>query len=440
MDDHHGQHEAMRSRPWPLGPWRHRLSPEQFDVALYAGSALFALLASFKSTIPLYRQWGQLAVGPYLLGTGLAAILAVRARRRSVTPLRWWLAGLVLIGAVVVPLGFEVAWRFGSSDQSLHVQPEVVVIERAAAAATSGHDPYQAIVVDGRLYGGIAGLPAYEAFFPYLPAMAAFGLPAASGIDHRATDARIAFLLVTLLAAAMALWLARASSEQRLRALQTLVVLPWAALTLATGGDDLPVIALLMVAMVLAQRRRPGWSGVLLGVASAMKFTAWPLAVLALFAAVDSSGRRRPLRMLGAMVATAIPLSLWALLAGPKRFVANVVLFPLGLAGVESPAGSALPGHVIVTALPSLHRIFPIMAALIGAVVLAAFLRRRPPTDAIGASRLAGWVMLIAILLAPATRVGYLMYPLNMMVWSWMLTEEERAEELAPADQAPAEA
>ena len=34
---------------------------------------------------------------------------------------------------------------------------------------------------------------------------------------------------------------------------------------------------------------------------------------------------------------------------------------------------------------------------------------------------LTGWVMLIAILLAPATRVGYLLYPINLFVWAWML-------------------
>ena len=35
-------------------------------------------------------------------------------------------------------------------------------------------------------------------------------------------------------------------------------------------------------------------------------------------------------------------------------------------------------------------------------------------------ARLTGWVMLIAILLAPATRVGYLLYPINLFLWAWM--------------------
>ena len=318
--------EHARHR-WPRGPWRHRLSPVQFDVALYAASALFALGASFRSTIALYREWGQMSVGPYLLATGLAAILAIRGHRRSVVTLRWWLAGLVLVGTVLVPLAVEVSWRVSASDSSLHVQPEVVVIERAAAAVAHGHDPYQAMVINGHLVGGSHELPSYESFFPYLPAMAVFGLPATTSLDHRLTDARIYFLLATLLAVALALWLATASSERKLRAFQVAVVLPWAALTLSTGGDDLPIIGLLLLSIVLAQRRRPGWAGIVLGVASAVKFTAWPLAALALFAAVDASGRRRPLRMLAGIVGAAAPLTLWAAAVGPKRFVANVVLF-----------------------------------------------------------------------------------------------------------------
>ena len=33
--------------------------------------------------------------------------------------------------------------------------------------------------------------------------------------------------------------------------------------------------------------------------------------------------------------------------------------------------------------------------------------------------------MLIAILLAPATRVGYLLYPINLFVWAWMLRQAD---------------
>ena len=52
--------------------------------------------------------------------------------------------------------------------------------------------------------------------------------------------------------------------------------------------------------------------------------------------------------------------------------------------------------------------------------MLVRHLVRHPPRDPAGVAALTGWVMLIAILLAPATRVGYLLYPINLFVWAWM--------------------
>jgi hypothetical protein len=421
-----------------LGRWldafrRHLvIPPVWFDVVLFGLSSVFALVLAFVSKIPLYRQWGQLAVAPYLVGTGLALGMALAAKGRAM--LRWRLAltSLVILGATVIPAAFEVSWRFEVQPQSLHVQPEVVVIERAASFVAHGKDPYQAHVVHGHLDRAAPGLPAYESFFPYLPAMVLFGLPAATGLTHQASDARLVFLTFTLLVVALALSWAPGAGGRRLRALQVAIALPWAALALATGGDDLPIVALVLAAMVLAQRRRPGWSGLLFGVACAMKMTAWPVALLALFAARDMKGRRRPWIMAAGTCVVVVPLLFAALLADAQTFVANVVEFPLGLAGVASPAGSALPGHLLVSAFPVLHKEFVVLCVLLGAVALVWFLRRHPPEDAGGACRVAAWTLTGAILLAPATRIGYLIYPLNLFVWSWMLTpgdELERGED-----------
>jgi hypothetical protein len=155
-----------------------------------------------------------------------------------------------------------------------------------------------------------------------------------------------------------------------------------------------------------------------------MKFTAWPLAALALYAARDRDGRRVPGRMLIGIVLCSLPLVVVTLLADPRTFVANVIEFPLGLSGVASPAGSALPGHILITAFPSVHRIFPVIAAVVGAIVFARYLWRTPPTSASKVCQVAGVVLLVAIALAPATRIGYLLYPLNFFVWSWMLTSD----------------
>jgi hypothetical protein len=121
-----------------------------------------------------------------------------------------------------------------------------------------------------------------------------------------------------------------------------------------------------------------------------------------------------------------VPAVLPVAAANMPAFVQNVVRFPLGLAGMSSPAASPLLGHVVVSAFPGMHRVFPIAAAGAGLVVLSWVLRRRTPRSPAAVARLVGWVMAVAILLAPATRVGYMLYPIDFFVWAWLLESEER--------------
>ena len=67
-------------------------------------------------------------------------------------------------------------------------------------------------------------------------------------------------------------------------------------------------------------------------------------------------------------------------------------------------------------------------AVLLGHLRPAPARRRRPRRTS-----LAGWVMLVAILFAPATRIGYLLYPIDFFVWSVMLRQADERE-LLPAD------
>lgn len=418
--------------------------PLSGDAFLYAVSALFAAGTAIFSTLSLYRVWGELAVGPYAAGAVISALLAGHRRRsadrgsssaekkRRRPGARVWILVMVLVGATVVPLSVEVVLR-SQGDASFHVQPEVVTIQQAADRLAHGEDPYHAVVDHGHVVSAVPGEPSYESFFPYLPLMALFGLPGSTHAPVRLTDARIFISAVTLLVVAAALALCRAPRNPRFRALQFLVVLPTAALPLATGGDDMPIVAFLLLAMVLAQRRRPALSGVVLGIVSAMKFTAWPLALLALFAARDRNGRRAPGRMALGMLLVAGPVVVPFVLGNPRAFFVNVVLFPLGLAGVASPAASALPGHVLVSLFPSLHRILPLTVAAVGGLVLVRHLVRHPPSTAGQVTNLAGWIMLVAILFAPATRVGYLLYPVDFFVIAWMLNTAERDSRTTPA-------
>jgi Glycosyltransferase family 87 len=437
---------ALPSKPTLIGRLLaviHRyveIPPVWFDAVLYGLSSLFALVVALASKIPLYRGWGVFAIAPYAIAAMVGIGIARRARTHDVVRWRAGLAVLVIVGAVIVPLAVEVHWRFGVAPESLHVQPEVVVIERAASFVANGHTPYQAHVISGNLIGRAPGLPAYEAFFPYLPAMVLYGLPAATSLPHQLTDARLFFLLVTLVVVGLSLRFAPGTFNQKLRALQVATAFPWAALAVSTGGDDIPIVALLLAAMVLAQRRRPGWSGLAFGLVCAMKFTAWPVALLALFAARDTAGRRRPLRMALGIAVIVVPLVAVSLVANAAAFGANVLEFPLGLAGIASPAGSALPGHLIVSAFPALRKEFVALCVIIGLATLVWFLIKRPPRDASDACKVAGWSLVVAICLAPSTRIGYLIYPLNLFVWSWMLTTNAADEARGSVGYASAEA
>jgi hypothetical protein len=429
---------------------------ERGDAALYAGCTIFAALTVAFSSLGLYRQWALLAVGPYALAALASGVLAhfrAKARRAHVRRTdavstcrdhreRRWRAAragvfvFVLAGATVLPLALEVVWQADGSPG--RIQPEGPVIERAAHRLAEGKQLYPLVVrSNGRDMAAPRGQATYELFFPYLPLMTVFGLPSTTKAPVRLTDVRIFFSVATVLVVGGALLLCRAPRERKIRTLQVLTVLPTAALPLATGGDDMPVVAFLLLAMVLARTRRPGWSGLVLGVVSAMKFTAWPLAALALFAARDRQGRRAPGRMLLGMVAVAGPVVLpFALQNGPA-FLQNVIMFPLGLTNVASPAASALPGHLLVTAVPVLHRVLPLALVVVGGSLLVRRLVRRPPATASEVCALAGWVMAVAVLFAPATRVGYLLYPVNFFVWSYLLRTEVGQRRSRPAQGAP---
>ncbi len=424
-------------KPWS-GPvdWVRALSAEGRDAFLYTASAVFAAVTAFGAGIPLYRQWGQMAVVPYAVAALLMGVVAIRIGRTAAThedtrhasrprgrgrkAARIVAFAIVLFGATVVPLALEVIWR-SEGNAALHVQPEVLVVERAGVLAAHGKDPYRVIDRNGHILIHQSKVPVYELYYPYLPGMVVFGFSSVSKVEARLTDARIQFLIVTVLVTLFALSRLRPPTDARTRALQVLTVLPSAALPLATGGDDMPVVALMLLGLVALQRRRPLLAGLALGAASTLKFTAWPLVVLALWAATDRAHRRATRWYLLGVLAFVVPVILPVALSNPSAFVDNVVRYPLGLAGVSSPAASALPGHILVSAFPALHRPFLVIVGVIGLTVLVRRLVRNPPRDAAAVSALTGWVMLVAILLAPATRIGYLLYPINLFVWAWML-------------------
>jgi hypothetical protein len=228
---------------------------------------------------------------------------------------------------------------------------------------------------------------------------------------------------------------------------------PVIAYPLSTGGDDLPVLALICLGLALL-RPAPGLddtapadtapadtapadrapdgaapgrtgglttqriflAGLALGLASAMKATAWPALAVAVVLVLVCAGRRAAAWLV--LVTLCVPLAVDGpvLFAQPSSVVSNTILFPLGLTKVQSPAATPLPGHLLVEAWSWGHYA-AIGLLLLAGLAIAAWLVLSPPRD----ERAAGWRLVVGVTLmfafAPASRFGYIVYPLGLAAW-----------------------
>jgi hypothetical protein len=404
------------------------------DAVLYAASAVFCAQTLAFATSVAHRTWAGFALPAYAGGAVVALVLASLAGRvspMSLKSVRLLLVSSVVAGAVAIPLAVEVRWRADRGPEYAH--SEVVVIESAAAEVVVRRNPYAATFSSPELAGR---KPAIREHFPYLPGMAAFGLPRALKPDVWWTDARLFFALAVVAAVVGALHCWQAPLERRLVAFHVLVVLPTGALPLATGGDDLPVLALCLLALSLLTRSHGLAAGVAIAAAASLKLTAWPV-LLALVVAVSLRRLREPAPAFVPLAVAAAWLPA-TLASGPAEFVEDVLLFPLGLTAQPSPAATPTAGSLVVDALvaagtPSSARVAVTAGLLVAAVVLAAavmliLVRRGGPgrSPAIAASEIATWsgiLFVLLVVLAPVGRPGYLVYPLNLLLWGALLRE-----------------
>ena len=374
------------------------------DAVLYLLSAAFALITGLASTLAPHRGWGLLAVWAYL-GAFLFVGMQL-AMRRPVGRLAWtW---TVWAGCALLPLVIEAVQRAGGRTD--RAQEEVLVVEQMGERLLHTGTPYLGAV-------GIAALPSEArllGYAPYQPGMAVFGLPRAFAGDIWWTDARVWFAAVTAAALLVAVRALRPGDAALIRALQFATVFPICALTLATGGDDLPVLALCLLALAWCATDRYGAAGVAAGAAAALKLFAFPVvAVLVVLAVATRRGRRFLPGALGLPVAALIPSSL---ISG-DAVMENVIRFPLGHGSARSPAQSPLPGYLISTSIPG-GRYVAAALLLAAAGTIVAVLLRRPPRTAATAALFCGYGLLAAILLMPTTRFGYLLYPVAFLAWS----------------------
>ncbi|BCJ43578.1 hypothetical protein GCM10010168_41120 [Actinoplanes ianthinogenes] len=411
------------------------------DLGLYLVSAVFALTTGLASTLLPHRAWGLIAAWGYAAATVLVIVQMVVRRAGSTVArapglpksdfsglglagdrFRAWLAWLTWGAVALVPLVVEAVQRAGG--RSDRAQEEVLVVEAMGKSLVEHGTPYlsradiAALPIDERLLG----------YRPYQPGMAIFGLPRALAGDHWWTDARVWFAITAVLAVGSAVAVLRPFNPFPVRAVQAATVLPVTALTLATGGDDIPVLALCLLALALATTGRFLGAGVAVGAAAAAKLFAFPVvAVLVVLAVVAGRGRRLIPFAVGLPVLALVP----PLLVNLDALVENVLRFPLGHGLVTSPAQSPFPGYLVAQHLPGGRFL---AAGLLGAaaLVIGWLLLRRPPRDAGRAALFCGWGLLAAILLMPTTRFGYLLYPVALLVWAPALVLRNRTGSSAP--------
>jgi hypothetical protein len=89
---------------------------------------------------------------------------------------------------------------------------------------------------------------------------------------------------------------------------------------------------------------------------------------------------------------------------------------------VQSPAASNLPGHLLTDWQPWLSHVIMPVVFVVGAWAIWHYVRPRWPISPTTSLRLLALAMTVIVCAATATRVGYLIYPLNFLLWAWVLS------------------
>jgi hypothetical protein len=390
--------------------------PLIIDLAFYGVAALFAGATALWTTLDSHAQWGAIAFGGYLPAAICAAILL--AQPGPVWRRRAFVAVGASLAVTAIPLVFMAIDR--AAGISGRAQEEVLVVEASGARLLDTGSPYLHADVIAALPEPLLG------YNPYQPGMAVFGIPAALFGEHWWTDARVYFLLAAAACAIAAARLLRggpgsalnptgAGKGPLLRAVQATFVFPVCALTFATGGDDMPVVALMVLALAFAHRERAFAAGLVIGAAAALKLFAWPAAVVIAFLLWRNGELRRYLAGFALPVAaTMLPV----LAVDARGFFDNVIAFGLGHGVVTSPAQSPLPGFLVAQYVPGGDLIAPALLGL-AALVIAGLIWVRPPLTAASAALWCAAGLSAAFLLMPSTRFGYLLYPVVLLGW-WL--------------------
>ena len=371
---------------------------------LLAANAVFAAYATALAidTGHADRTWAIWAAAAYAVTT-----LILWVTRRKNVPVMVPLL-VALAGALAAP----VTWLI------TRVSPtaEVDVISRSAVLLLQHGSPY---LPQGQLASWLS-------YNPYLPVMALFGLPRALGASGLFGDPRLwltatSFALIWAAFAIAAPHRHCASCRHRVWMSTVFITAsPVIAFPLAVGITDPPVMALMFLTLALIAKPSNVYrAAVALGVACAMKATAWPAVpvLTAMLAARDAA--RSAWRFVGTTVVVAVVQSCAlapTALSNPVAFVQNTVLFPLGLTKHKTPAASPLPGHLLAMTGMAGHWT-AVGLLIVSGLGFAVSLVVRPPADARASALRLALGLAVMFTLAPATRWGYFVYPIGLLGW-----------------------
>ncbi|MTD53466.1 DUF2029 domain-containing protein [Amycolatopsis pithecellobii] len=404
--------EALDS---PRTRTRPRVSPLGLDLLFYLGCLAYAVASAAVSEFYGFRMWGWFAA----IGYGLAAVHTVWLWTQPRRPGLWYSRRLglaaIVVFAMLVPLAVLVVRRLTGVDwlitpYSWSAQPEVWVIERSADLLLHHGTPYVDVTALGRP-------PEVNDYTPYGPVMALFGLPRAlfggNPVADVLTDARLVFALT----ACVCVWLTlRLMGNPRVpvRAIQLAVACPLTTLTWSVAGPDLAIVGLLLVSGALAVRDRPVASAIVLAAVISAKLIVAPAAVVLAVLVTARLGARALALFLGTLIIAGALLTVPVLLVNPAAFIEHVIRFPAGLGVVTSPAASPLPGYLIASTGPA-GRILAFVLLGAAAIMIMIWLLRRPPVTGSAAMVQTAVGLGAFTLLTPATRYGYLVYPLVLL-------------------------
>jgi len=400
--------------------------PLLVDLAVYVGFAAFALATVLASGYRTHSIWGGYATAGYALAAGYTGFLLLRGRGS-----RWvGVTAIVLVG-MLAPLVDLVVRRLDGGDWATSpaawaAQPEVWVIERSARLLLQTGTPYVDVYALGRP-------PVVDDYTPYGPVMSLFGLPRALAVELGLadvplamvlTDARLWFLATAVGCTLLSLRLLH-NPRVPIAAAQLAVVCPATALMWAVAGPDLAIVGLLVLSLVLAVRGKYLLSGVLLALVVGAKLTAAPAVAVLFVLVVVRGGWPKAAAFSGAFLAMTAAVHLPVVLVDPASFVDHVIAFPAGQGAVASPAASPLPGHLIASTGPVGQAIALVLLGL-AALAIAAWLVLRPPATGADAALRIAVGLGAAILLTPATRWGYVVYPLVLLGARLCFPQEDR--------------